>query len=199
MNSQIIVKFKNDDTRLDFLKDIERLIYKEDSQRDIGECRSYEGNVVFDVPSVGLDIPSATDSTSQSLTLEQALIAADISGESKANSKEASQDKKKIKKSRQDKKDQFLRDAHFLNQQVSKLERSLLLSDSQVSGVDSGFEYFPIGEDEYETVRRVSFYGFNENGENAVNTYYLYLDGTIFFILEDITEEDGKFWGHPAS
>jgi uncharacterized protein YhbP (UPF0306 family) len=199
MNSQIIVNFKNDDTRLDFLKDIERLIYKEDSQRDIGECRYYEGNVVFDVPSVALDIPSATDSTSQSLSLEQALIAADISGESKAISKKTSQDKKKIKKSRQDKKDQFLRDAHFLNQQVSKLEKSLMLSESQVLGLDCGFECFQVGEDEYETVRRASFYGLNDKGENAVNTYYLYLDGAILFMLEDITEEDGKFWGHPAS
>ena len=199
MNSQIIVNFKNDDTRLNFLKDIEHLIYKEDSQRDIDECRYCEGNVVFDVPYVALDIPSATDATSQSLTLEQALIAADTSGESKANSKKTSQDKKKTKMSGKDKKDQFLQDAHFLNQQLSKLEKSLIMSESLVSGVDCGFEYFPIGEDEYETVRRVSFYGCNEKGENTVNTYYLYLDGTIFFVLEDITEKDGKFWGHPAS
>ena len=90
-------------------------------------------------------------------------------------------------------------DLAFLDKMVDHLERALLLSDLTISGTDYGIEFFCLDDDTTTVARRVSFYGVNKNGENAVNTYYVFLNGSIQFVLEDIIHDGEIWWSHPSS
>jgi hypothetical protein len=62
----------------------------------------------------------------------------------------------------------------------SKIE-SLL--NATVLGTDYGLEYITREDGQTEACRKMSFYGEDNNGEIVSNTYYIFLDGTVQFML----------------
>ena len=84
--------------------------------------------------------------------------------------------------------DDFPKEADKLHKLEIKLRQQLLIPDDV--GMDCGFETIQY-EDKKETIRRVSFYKIIPNTNKIIeNTFVVYQDGSVFFILDDNEESN---------